>query len=472
MLSLDIQSKLWISSQNSLIDFDSDKAISFSSTVSFSGYLHFKDNVFNLLPTDESNIGTPALLKIKRGKEIYELELSASSLTSDVEETTWILFHNYIQNNNEDFGYKIREGDSFKFGKFILKIRHLNLKKDNLIKTMIENKSKTFKEEDDDLSRHFIFPKEISNAKLIHNNSVNDLFMSNNKMDPFLLLSKKENKSKQIKDNTEDKEEYNSNNKPSCRICLCEEYDDINPLINPCKCSGTMKYIHLNCLRQLIKSKISEKIGENVSMFTFKSLECELCQNIFPETIKIKEKRYSIIDLHRPSGNYILLEGIIKESPEIKTIYLITITEGKPIKIGRSSDSDLRLGDISVSRSHAKLVFNNGSIYLYDTKSKFGSLIKAHKNIVVLPNRVCLLNKGKLCLGFRMKLQFCAFLSCYKPKIKYKTENDYYDEQLEQNAHNDYSIPNFLCIKTLTVSQFESFEEINKSIPQIISKEE
>ena len=38
---------------------------------------------------------------------------------------------------------------------------------------------------------------------------------------------------------------------PICRICLSEEGDDqrnINPLFSPCKCAGTMKYIHLNCL--------------------------------------------------------------------------------------------------------------------------------------------------------------------------------------------------------------------------------
>jgi len=35
-----------------------------------------------------------------------------------------------------------------------------------------------------------------------------------------------------------------------CRICLSEEGDDAvaNPLFSPCKCAGTMKYIHLNCL--------------------------------------------------------------------------------------------------------------------------------------------------------------------------------------------------------------------------------
>lgn len=34
----------------------------------------------------------------------------------------------------------------------------------------------------------------------------------------------------------------------SCRICLGEENEFENELINPCKCAGTMKYIHVKCL--------------------------------------------------------------------------------------------------------------------------------------------------------------------------------------------------------------------------------
>ena len=42
-----------------------------------------------------------------------------------------------------------------------------------------------------------------------------------------------------------------------CRICYLEEFDkDNNPLIKPCKCSGSMKYIHFECLLHWIKTKI------------------------------------------------------------------------------------------------------------------------------------------------------------------------------------------------------------------------
>ena len=33
-----------------------------------------------------------------------------------------------------------------------------------------------------------------------------------------------------------------------CRICLGEEQLEDDPLFSPCKCAGTMSYVHLKCL--------------------------------------------------------------------------------------------------------------------------------------------------------------------------------------------------------------------------------
>ena len=44
-------------------------------------------------------------------------------------------------------------------------------------------------------------------------------------------------------------------------------------------------------------------------------------------------------------------------------------------KVGRGNDQDLKLNDISVSRSHAKIAFNKGKFYLQDNISKFGTQV-------------------------------------------------------------------------------------------------
>ena len=67
-----------------------------------------------------------------------------------------------------------------------------------------------------------------------------------------------------------------------CRICLSDDNDQNNPLINPCKCSGTMKYIHLKCLRHWLNSKLKTKTLNHLVVYSFKNLECEICKFQIP----------------------------------------------------------------------------------------------------------------------------------------------------------------------------------------------
>lgn len=57
---------------------------------------------------------------------------------------------------------------------------------------------------------------------------------------------------------------------------------DENPLMCPCKCSGTMKYIHIQCIKYWLKSKLNTKKYRYLIIHSFKNLECELCKVPFP----------------------------------------------------------------------------------------------------------------------------------------------------------------------------------------------
>ncbi len=63
----------------------------------------------------------------------------------------------------------------------------------------------------------------------------------------------------------------------ACRICLCEEEEEDNPIIQPCKCSGTMRNVHVKCFRTWISKQISKRKSYNLLSFTWKKLFCELC---------------------------------------------------------------------------------------------------------------------------------------------------------------------------------------------------
>ena len=246
------------------------------------------------------------------------------------------------------------------------------------------------------------------------------------------------------------------NNKPICRICLSEEHEENNPLIHPCNCDGTMKYIHLQCLKLLIQSKIKKTETESCKVFTFKTLECEICKMVFPEKISIKGSIFSIIDFEKPDKDYIILDGLIKETPEEKSIFIVHFKNKKEIKIGRATDANIRLSDISVSRAHAIISQYNDSFYLHDTNSKFGTLISAGNRFCILYNKPFSVQKGNILFDFLMKKTFCATLRCYHPSvILYKTYNDYLDETFlykNQNKDEELLIPE----KTKTVSEYSS----------------
>jgi hypothetical protein len=71
---------------------------------------------------------------------------------------------------------------------------------------------------------------------------------------------------------------------PTCRICLCSESTPENPLVSsPCKCSGTIKTMHITCLEQWLRSKVSErKVSPLVVSYTWKKFECDVCKFEFP----------------------------------------------------------------------------------------------------------------------------------------------------------------------------------------------
>ncbi|XP_050981681.1 E3 ubiquitin-protein ligase MARCH8 isoform X1 [Labeo rohita] len=65
-------------------------------------------------------------------------------------------------------------------------------------------------------------------------------------------------------------------NQDICRICHCEG-DDESPLITPCHCTGSLRFVHQACLQQWIKSSDTRC--------------CELCKYDFIMETKLKPLR-------------------------------------------------------------------------------------------------------------------------------------------------------------------------------------
>jgi len=100
---------------------------------------------------------------------------------------------------------------------------------------------------------------------------------------------------------------------------------------------------------------------------------------------------YDLIDIERPKQkNYIILESLnqMKDNNNIKSIHVINLDEQSKIIMGRGHESDVRINDISVSRSHAILTFLNGRIRIRDLKSKFGTLVLIKKDLLILEKKI------------------------------------------------------------------------------------
>jgi E3 ubiquitin-protein ligase DOA10 len=67
---------------------------------------------------------------------------------------------------------------------------------------------------------------------------------------------------------------------------LGEEELGTNELICPCKCDGTMKHIHIECLKVWLNGKKLVYNGDRVKSFFWKALECELCKTPFEHKMK------------------------------------------------------------------------------------------------------------------------------------------------------------------------------------------
>ena len=66
------------------------------------------------------------------------------------------------------------------------------------------------------------------------------------------------------------------NNENNCRICL--EKDEIGNMIYPCRCSGTSKWVHKECLNQW------RTLSDNRDAF-YKCFECNHRYKYFKQVI-------------------------------------------------------------------------------------------------------------------------------------------------------------------------------------------
>jgi len=72
----------------------------------------------------------------------------------------------------------------------------------------------------------------------------------------------------------------------TCRICLVDKSTPENLLIeSPCSCTGSIRFIHVTCLKYWLKSKVNERRTNYSATYTWKDFECEVCKKKYPSKL-------------------------------------------------------------------------------------------------------------------------------------------------------------------------------------------
>jgi pSer/pThr/pTyr-binding forkhead associated (FHA) protein len=88
-----------------------------------------------------------------------------------------------------------------------------------------------------------------------------------------------------------------------------------------------------------------------------------------------------MITFDKPQRPYIVLESVTekherREELKERNLHVISPEENNPVKLGRGHQCEIRITDISVSRTHSEIKYQNDKFYAVDLKSKFGTLVK------------------------------------------------------------------------------------------------
>lgn len=120
-----------------------------------------------------------------------------------------------------------------------------------------------------------------------------------------------------------------------CRVCRCEGTPD-HPLFHPCKCKGSIKYIHQDCLQFWLQHSNKETCDICHSKFNFKIIYNDGTPNSLPIKIILKQFIKDLIFYQYNFVKYFLMAFcVIFEIPFVISLInkLIDFQLGVPIKI-------------------------------------------------------------------------------------------------------------------------------------------
>lgn len=315
-------------------------------------------------PTQVS--ATLALLQVSRRGDFFLLEARPPTKPEVSCEKVWLVLK-MLKVPGSHRGYLLSEGDVLRLGRAVLRVSELKTSKQ-------ESYSKGPVPSTQLLSGHLHLKSE-KYTKDSTTHSLADI--------EFEMLG-----------------EFHSSNQ--CRVCYSDCYTMDDPLVSICLCAGSLKFLHISCLKSWIRSKVEVREKGIVKTFEWKRLECELCKTQYPLKVLCGGMSYDLLHIPKPHPNYMLLEEAMSLGNNSYTCFYIPL-EASQLRCGRSHDCPVRVKDISVSRSHATLHVSREGVSIEDNGSKFGTLALVNRAIVMQLRTEVPVQVGKTVFVFKVK---------------------------------------------------------------------
>ncbi|XP_032066814.1 E3 ubiquitin-protein ligase MARCH7 isoform X6 [Thamnophis elegans] len=135
-------------------------------------------------------------------------------------------------------------------------------------------------------------------------------------------------------------EEEEEEEEDICRICQMSSTSVTNLLIEPCKCAGSLQYVHQECMKKWLQSKINS--GSSLEDVT----TCELCK----EKLQLNLDNFDIHELHRAHANEQADYEFI--SSGLYLVVLLHLCEQRfSDMLGTTSEANTRIRFINLART-------------------------------------------------------------------------------------------------------------------------
>jgi hypothetical protein len=186
-----------------------------------------------------------------------------------------------------------------------------------------------------------------------------------------------------------------------CRVCYSEAYSMEDPLVSICKCLGSLKFLHISCLKTWIASRVEVQERGPVLTYEWRRLQCELCMAEYPVKVQYGSFTYDLVSISRPDSHYLILEEVSRRGNCSYTCFYIQLNDAQ-VRCGRSRNCPVRVNDITVSRSHATLHLSREGVYIEDNASKFGTLALVNRAIMMQDDTEVALQVGRTVLVLKV----------------------------------------------------------------------